>query len=185
MKKNKLLVLFISTFYLSAFTFGGGYVIVTLMRKKFVEEYHWIDEEEMLDLIAIAQSSPGAIAVNGAIVVGYKLYGILGIIVSVLGTIIPPFIIISLLSVFYNLVKDNLIISLMLQGMQAGVGAVICSVVFSMTSGLLKEKQMIYPIIMILAFIANIFFGVNVTYIILICLLIGCIYTFLHKEGAK
>lgn len=185
MKKNKLLVLFISTFYLSAFTFGGGYVIVTLMRKKFVEEYHWIDEEEMLDLIAIAQSSPGAIAVNGAIVVGYKLYGILGIIVSVLGTIIPPFIIISLLSVFYNLVKDNLIISLMLQGMQSGVGAVICSVVFSMTSGLLKEKQMIYPIIMILAFIANIFFGVNVTYIILICLLIGCIYTFLHKEGAK
>ena len=106
MKKNKLFVLFISTFYLSAFTFGGGYVIVTLMRKKFVEEYHWIDEEEMLDLIAIAQSSPGPIAVNGAIVVGYKLYGILGIIVSVLGTIIPPFIIISLLSVFYNLVKE-------------------------------------------------------------------------------
>ena len=117
--------------------------------------------------------------------VGYKLYGILGIIVSVLGTIIPPFIIISLLSVFYNLVKDNLIISLMLQGMQAGVGAVICSVVFSMTNGLLKEKQTIYPIIMVLAFIANIFFGVNVTYIILICLLIGCIYTFLHKEDAK
>ena len=55
------------------FTFGGGYVIVSLLKKKFVDEYHWIENEEMLDLVAIAQSSPGAIAVNGAIVVGYKL----------------------------------------------------------------------------------------------------------------
>ena len=70
--------IFISTLYLSAFTFGGGYVIVTLMKKKFVDEYHWIGEDEMLDLVAIAQSSPGAIAVNGAIVVGYKLLGIPG-----------------------------------------------------------------------------------------------------------
>ena len=62
--------IFLSTLYLSAFTFGGGYVIVTLMKKKFVDEYHWIGEDEMLDLVAIAQSSPGAIAVNGAIVVG-------------------------------------------------------------------------------------------------------------------
>lgn len=68
--------LFLSTFYLSAFTFGGGYVIVTLMKQKFVDELHWIDEEEMLDLVAIAQSAPGAIAVNGAIVVGYKLVGV-------------------------------------------------------------------------------------------------------------
>ena len=69
MKKtpSKYLKLFLSTFYLSAFTFGGGYVIVTLLKQKFVDELHWIDEEEMLDMVAIAQSSPGAIAVNGAI----------------------------------------------------------------------------------------------------------------------
>ena len=72
-KKEVLRKLFFSTLYLSAFTFGGGYVIVTLMKQKFVDELHWIEEEEMLDLIAIAQSAPGAIAVNGAIVVGYKL----------------------------------------------------------------------------------------------------------------
>ena len=77
-KKNVLLKIFISTLYLSAFTFGGGYVIVTLMKKKFVDEYRWIEEDEMLDLVAIAQSAPGAIAVNGAIVVGYKLAGIAG-----------------------------------------------------------------------------------------------------------
>ena len=74
-KAHVLFRIFISTLYLSAFTFGGGYVIVTLMKKKFVDQYHWIRKEEMLDLIAIAQSSPGAIAVNGAIVVGYKLAG--------------------------------------------------------------------------------------------------------------
>ena len=69
-KRNVLGKLFFATLTLSAFTFGGGYVIVTLMKDKFVDEYHWIGEEEILDLVAIAQSSPGAIAVNGAIVVG-------------------------------------------------------------------------------------------------------------------
>ena len=77
-KKSVLWTLFFSTLYLSAFTFGGGYVIVSLMKKKFVDEYHWIEEDEMLDLIAIAQSAPGAIAVHGAIVVGYKLAGLPG-----------------------------------------------------------------------------------------------------------
>ena len=98
-KKMRLLKLFWSTLYLSAFTFGGGYVIVSLMKKKFVDDYQWIDEKEMLDLVAIAQSSPGAIAINGAIVVGYKLAGITGVLISIIGTIIPPFVIISLLSV--------------------------------------------------------------------------------------
>ena len=82
-KKSALWTLFFSTLYLSAFTFGGGYVIVSLMKKKFVDEYHWIEEDEMLDLIAIAQSAPGAIAVNGAIVVGYKLAGLPGVLLLV------------------------------------------------------------------------------------------------------
>src|SRR5699024_6907819 len=101
-RKKVLIKLFVLTLYLSAFTFGGGYVIVTLMKKKFVDEYHWIEDGEMLDLVAIAQSAPGAIAVNGAIVVGYKLAGIIGAAVAILATILPPFVIISLISVFYN-----------------------------------------------------------------------------------
>ncbi len=83
-KGDVLRKLFFSCLYLSTFTFGGGYVIVTLMKKKFVDDYHWIDENEMLDLVAIAQSSPGPIAVNGAIVVGYKLAGILGAMTAIL-----------------------------------------------------------------------------------------------------
>lgn len=122
-KKNLLWKLFVSTFYISAFTFGGGYVIVSLMKKKFVDEYHWIEEEEMLDLIAIAQSSPGAIAVNGAIVVGYKLAGMIGAATAILATILPPFLILSILSVFYNAFQDNFLVSQMLNGMQARGGS--------------------------------------------------------------
>ena len=73
----------------------------------FDEEYHWIEEDEMLDLVAIAQSAPGAIAVNGAIVVGYKLAGISGVIVSVFGAVLPPFLIISVVSVFYEIFRDT------------------------------------------------------------------------------
>ena len=78
--------LFLSTFELSACTFGGGFVIIPLMRKKFVEELGWIEEEEMLDLTAIAQASPGAIAVNASIMLGYHIAGIPGAILAVLGT---------------------------------------------------------------------------------------------------
>ena len=85
MNTDKIKKLFISTLYLSTFTFGGGYVIITLLKKKFVDELHWIDEEEILDLVAIAQSSPGPIAVNGSIVIGYKIAGIPGIISATLG----------------------------------------------------------------------------------------------------
>ena len=74
-KKNKYWQLFLSTFKLSACTFGGGFVIIPLMRERFVKELRWIEEEEMLDLTAIAQSSPGSIAINASILVGYHVAG--------------------------------------------------------------------------------------------------------------
>lgn len=179
---KKLGKLFISMLYLSAFTFGGGYVIVTLMRKKFVDEYHWIDEDEMLDLVAIAQSAPGAIAVNGAIVVGYKIAGILGIVVSILATILPPFLIISVISVFYQLFQNNMLIVSLLDGMQAGVGAVICVVVVQMASGILKLKNPVFLLIMVIAFVANYVFGINVIFIILTCILLGTVYSLIERR---
>ena len=178
-KKNVLWKIFISTLYLSAFTFGGGYVIVTLMKKKFVDEYHWIEEDEMLDLVAIAQSAPGPIAVNGAIVVGFKLVGLIGALVAILGTIIPPFLIMSMISVFYQAFRDNAVISQLLQGMQAGVGAVIASVVYDMGSGIVHSKSIVSLLIMLGAFLASCVFGVNVVYIILACGLFGALRTLL------
>ena len=181
-KKEVLIKIFISTLYLSAFTLGGGYVIVTLMKKKFVDEYHWIEENEMLDLVAIAQSAPGAIAVNGAIVVGYKLAGIIGALTAIVATIIPPFVIISLISVFYAAFRSNAIISQMLEGMQAGVGAVIASVVYEMGAGVVQSKSTSSIIIMVLAFIAACVLEINVIYIVLACILLGVIRTLIHKR---
>ncbi len=171
-KGEKLIKLFFSTLYLSAFTFGGGYVIVSLMKKKFVDEYHWINEEEMLDLVAIAQSAPGPIAVNGAIVIGYRLLGIIGSIVAVIATVLPPFIIITIISLCYEIFIQNQMIALMLQGMQVGVAAVIFNVVFDMSK---QIKGYFSWIILILAFIASYIFEINVAYIILVCILIGII----------
>ena len=175
-KKQKVLwKLFLSTLYLSAFTFGGGYVIVTLMKDKFVDKYHWIEENEMLDLIAIAQSAPGAIAVNGAIVVGYKLAGLAGVLTAIFGTVLPPFLIISAISVFYQMFRDNFIIRELLDGMQAGVGAVIASVVWDMAAGITKKKEWISIVIMAVAFIASYVMEVPVVYIVLICIAMGVI----------
>ena len=182
-KRNVLWNLFVSTLYLSAFTFGGGYVIVSLLKKKFVDEYHWIEEEEMLDLVAIAQSSPGAIAVNGAIVVGYKLAGLAGTVVAILGTVIPPFLIISMISIFYNLVKDNFIVSQMLLGMQSGVGAVIASVTYEMGAGIVRGKNKASVLIMACAFVASCAFGVNVIFVVISCGLIGVVRTLLAGKG--
>lgn len=177
--------LFISTLYLSTFTFGGGYVIVTLMKKKFVDEYHWIDEQEMLDLVAIAQSSPGPIAVNGAIVVGYKLAGMAGVLTAVLATVIPPFVILSAISLFYAAFRSNLVVGWMLNGMQAGVGAVIAQVVWEMGSGIVKDKQWFSVFIMAAAFAANYIWNVNVILIILICAVIGVVRTILAENALK
>ena len=139
-KRRLLLELFTSTLYLSAFTFGGGYVIVSLLKERFVDQLHYIDEKEMLDLVAIAQSAPGAIAVNGAIVLGYKMSGILGIVVCVIGTIIPPIIIISVVAYFYKIFITNKIISAMLLGMRSGIGAIIVSVVYDMVLSVMDEN---------------------------------------------
>ena len=184
-KKQVLRRLFFSTLYLSAFTFVGGYVIVTLLKKKFVDECHWIEEDEMLDLVAIAQSAPGAIAVNGAIVVGYKLAGMLGAAVAIVATIIPPFVIISVISVFYEAFRDNFLVSQMLTGMQAGVGAVIASVVWQMGADVVRSKSAASVLIMAVAFAATCFFGVNVVLVILAAAGVGVVRTLLAQRQKK
>lgn len=141
MEENKnLWQLFKSTLYLSAFTFGGGYVILSLMKETFVEKLKWITKDQMLDMTAIAQSAPGPVAVNAVVVVGYETMGLAGMLVAILGTIIPPLIIISLISIAYQAFITNKFIGLFLKGMQAGVAALIIKVVIDMARDLLKKK---------------------------------------------
>ncbi len=165
--------LFLSTLQLSAFTFGGGYVIIPLMRRKFVEELGWIDEREMLDLTAIAQSSPGSIAVNASILIGYRVAGVSGALMTVLGTILPPLVMISVISLFYRAFRDNRIVSLLMSGMLAGVAAVICDVVITLLAGVLKLKRVLPIAILIGSFVAVRFFDVNIILVILLCGALG------------
>ena len=156
-KRHIYLKLFISTFYLSAFTFGGGFVIIPLMKRKFVDELKWIEEEEMLNMVAIAQSSPGAVAVNASIIIGYRIAGVIGASLAILGTVLPPLIILSVISLFYTAFRTNIVVSVALKGMQAGVAAVIADVIIGMSENVIKEKSIISIFIMVGAFVATYF----------------------------
>lgn len=177
--------LFWSTFQLSAFTFGGGYVIVPLMRRKFVLQLHWIEDDEMLDLTAIAQSTPGAMAVNASVLVGYRVAGIPGACITVLATILPPFLILSVISLFYAQFRDNWVVNLVLRGMQAGVAAVICDVVVSMSRNIFKLRRALPVIMLAGAFIASWFFNINVVLIILLCAVVGATDTWYQEHKGK
>ena len=180
-----LRTLLFSMLYISAFTFGGGFVIITFMKRKFVDELHWIDEQEMLDMTALAQSSPGAIAVNAAILVGWKVGGFAGMITAVLGTIIPPMAILSVISFCYAAFAANPYVAMTLKGMQAGVAAVILDVVCSLGGKVVSQKSGVHLLIMAGAFIATFFFKVNVIYIILTAVVIGVLLTVRNRNGVR
>lgn len=184
-KIRTLKKLFFSMLYISAFTFGGGFVIVTFMKRKFVDEFHWINEQEMLDLTALAQSSPGAIAVNAAILVGWRVAGGAGMAVAVLGTIIPPMAILSVISLFYQAFATNLYVALVLKGMQAGVAAVIFDVVCSLGANVLKERSLMQDLVMAAAFAAGFVFDVNVVVIILAAALVGVARAFWQQKKER
>ena len=171
--KGKLMQLFLSTLYISSFTFGGGFVIVTFMKKNFVDQFRWIDEQEMLDLTALAQSSPGAIAVNAAILVGWRVAGLAGMAVAVAGTILPPMVILSVISLFYAAFAANRYVALFLKGMQSGVAAVILDVVWGLGGRVVREGSPLHLLVMAAAFVAAFFLDVNVIFIILAAALLG------------
>lgn len=177
--------LFLSTFQLSACTFGGGFVIIPLMRKKFVEELGWIEEQEMMDLTAIAQSSPGAIAVNASILVGYHVAGIPGALLTVFGTVLPPLIIISVISFFYRQFRDNVVVNMAMTGMLAGVAVVICDVVINMVNNILQTKHALPVLVLAGSFAAVHFYNVNIIIVILVCGMIGAWETWRREKIYK
>ena len=181
--KKPLWQLFRTMFVLSACTFGGGFVIVSLMKKKFVEELGWLEEDEMLDITAITQSSPGPLPVNASVIIGYRISGLLGSCVAVLGTIIPPMVIISIISVFYNEFRTNPVIAIALQVMRAGVAAVILDVVWNLCENVCKTRRALYIGMMVVAFAAVFFFDVSAMLIILSCLAVGIADLLIHLKS--
>ena len=167
--------LFKQIFVLSACTFGGGFVIIGMIRKVFADKLHWITEDEILDLTVIAQSTPGPLGVNMAVITGYRICGVPGALVCALAASLPPMLIISVISVFYNQFKDNRIIALLLQVMRAGVAAVIVDVVIDLTEKVIKTKKVLWMTLMVAAFIALVVFKVNIIWLIIICGAVGLV----------
>lgn len=182
---HRLWTLFSAMLLISTFTFGGGFVIVSLMKKKFVDELHYLTEEEMLDMTALAQTAPGAIAVNGAILVGRRVAGIPGLLVAVLATILPPIAIISVISMMYDAFAANEWVRAVLTGMQSGVAAVICDVTANLGGKVVRAKDWLNILLMLAAFVASAVFRVNVIAVILAAAGIGIIRALLARKASK
>lgn len=175
--------LFRHTFLLSAFTFGGGYVIVPLMKKRFVDDLNWLKDDEMMNLIALAQSAPGPIAVNSSIIVGYNLLGVSGALTAALGTVLPPLLIMTIVSYIYLAVRDNVLVQNVMRGMQAGIAAIIVNVVWKLVQGVLKTKNVRLIVVMLISLIAAIFFDVNVIYLLLFATVVALISHFMNTDS--
>ena len=173
--------LFKSTFVISAFTVGGGFVLIPLMKAKYVDEYHWMDENESLDLVAIAQTAPGAVAINAAIIMGYRMGGIKGMLTTMLGTVLPPLITLTVVSYFYQAFSTNIYVKMVLKGMQCGVAALLLDVVLDLVRLQWQKKLALPLLIMAGSFIASYGFNINIMYIILVDALIG-IFLMQHRK---
>lgn len=186
-KKIKTLVLlFKECFLLSTFTFGGGYVIIALMKKRFVDELHFLKEEEILDITTIAQSAPGAVAVNAALLVGYKIAGAGGAFVALIATVLPPMLILTLISYIYDWFITNTLVANILKTMTAVVAAIIIDIVLAMLVNIFKIKQKAEYLSLVLAVIAVFILKLDILYLIAFGILLGIVYTLiLRKRGLK
>lgn len=183
---GRLFRLFRIMLTISAFTFGGGFVIVSLMKRRLVDEEHWLTEDEMLDMAALAQAAPGAIAVNAAILVGRRIAGLPGMAVAVLGTLIPPVGIIGIISLIYAEFAGNAWVRAALTGMSCGVAAVIADVVCGLGGKILRTHDALSIALMAVAFVLTTALHVNVIVLILGAVGVGVIRLLLdRRKGAR
>ena len=174
MKENKLkniAALFLTFMKIGAFTFGGGYAMISVIQRETVEKHKWITDEDILDIVAIAESTPGPIAINAATFVGYQVAGFWGSFFATLGMVIPSFVIISLIALILSQFKNSTIVKYAFNGIRAGVLALIVKAFVSM----LKKcpKDIVACIMMALAFVAVVVFKLSSILVLAACALIG------------
>ena len=180
-KYKKLLTLFKTTFIVSL-TANSGYAILSELKTKFVTKYKWISEDKMNDYIALAQSCPGPMAISCSTIVGYEIAGYLGAFISVLGCIIPPIIIMVIVSYFYQYIIQNKIVAIFMKGMSFGVVAMLLDVLIGLFTSVTK-KGYIYPIALIVfSFLYIKFVDATVFFLVFICIICALIKAKYTKE---
>lgn len=173
--------LFSINLFISAFTFGGGYVVVPMIRKYFVEQKKLFTEEELMNMAAVAQSVPGAIAINLSALAGYRSAGMIGVFLSCLAAVLPPVVILSAVSAWYTVFSTNVMIAAVLKGMQAGAAALIVDLVIDMTNMIVKERSIFLTMMVPASFLAGFIFHINVAVILSVCCFL-CILRLLIGE---
>ncbi len=133
-----ILLLFLSMLKIGCFAFGGGYAIIALLENEFISERKWIDHDEFMDVVAIAESTPGPIAINVATYIGYKLKGFLGAVIATVGMCLPSFVIMYFVSIFYDRFMEIALVSAAFKGVQICVVYLIASAAFKMLKKMKK-----------------------------------------------
>lgn len=171
---KRLFVLFTTVFSISA-TANSGYAILAVMKDDFVHKRGWFTEEQMADYIAIVQSSPGAMAVNISMIVGYQSAGLLGSLAAVLGCITPPVVVMIIVTSFYEAIVANEFVYLFMRGMQLGVVGMLLDIIIGLFANVTKDG-LAYPLVlMVLAFIYVRFSGLSIFYLAIACAAAGVI----------
>ena len=182
---KKSIQLFFYSLYISLFTFGGGFVIISFMSKIYIHKLKWLTEAEMLDIVTLAQTIPGAVAVNASVLTGYKLNGVFGALAAVLGILIPPLVVISLLYLVYDRIIDLAYVTAIMKGMQAGITAIICDVILKLGTVVKREKNKLAYFIIPVAFVCSFFLKVNAVFIILPCIALGVAVGIIEERRRK
>lgn len=167
---------------LSTFIVGGGYVVVPMVKKYYVQKKKLFTEEELMDMTAVAQSTPGAIAINLISLSGYKVAGVMGVVVSCIAAIIPPIVILSIISAFYSAFISNAIVAAVLKGMQAGVAALIVDFIIDMGSKIVKERSVLLDVLVVSAFAVSFFTDINVIFVILASCVICAVHVLIKRK---
>ncbi len=175
--------LFLSFVKIGAFTFGGGYAMIPLIQKEVVEKRKWITDKEILEIIAIAESTPGPIAVNAATFIGYKTAGFTGAFLATMGVVLPSFLIIAAVSFVLRQFESLRVVQYAFQGIRAGVLALIVKALASMYRQC--PRNGISYVIAVLAFLLAAVLGINVLAVIVICAVIGLAYSLMAERREK
>ncbi|MBN2504817.1 MAG: chromate transporter [Bacilli bacterium] len=179
-----LIEIFLTFLKIGLFTFGGGYSMIPLIQREAIEKRHWIDNDEFLDIIAIAESTPGPIAINSATYIGYRLRGFWGSLMATLGVVIPSFVVILLVSMFFLQFKSNVYIAYAFQGIRIGVAILIFNAALKIYK---KVNKNWFTYVMILIGLVLVLFDIVPTLlVILIGGLVGILHTIiLHRNGGE
>lgn len=175
---KKILGMFMCFFKIGAFTFGGGYAMIPLIEEEVVNKKKWIKKEEFIDILAVSQSLPGALAVNCSLFLGYKIGGVIGAIMALLAVTLPSFTIIILIATFFMQFRNNHYVNAAFKGIIAAVPLLVLMGAISLSKGV--QKNIITAITLVIALIALVVLNINPIYVIISSAIFGAI--FLRKK---